>query len=304
MKRFTCAALLTIFTVQGAIAQTAEVTATPEAATEKGMDTSVVMLMFFALGLLLCVLLFLSRIFHTLRTEFYGAPVKPVSAPVVNWKKISNTLQEAVPVEEEHNVTLDHEYDGIRELDNNLPLWWKYMFYATIVFSFIYIVRYHMISGNSQEDEFKKELAMAEIAKEEYRKKNAANVDETTVTMLDASGIDAGKTIFNENCRACHGGVGEGGVGPNLTDDHWLYGGGIKNIFKSIKYGIPEKGMKAWQAELKPVQIQQLSSYIMSLRGSKPANAKEPQGDIYVDEAAPADSLKTDSVKVVVAEIK
>jgi cytochrome c oxidase cbb3-type subunit 3 len=305
IKRITSTALLAAVTLQEAVAQAGEAAVTntdPEAVTPQGMNTSGVMLLFVMLGLLLFVILFLYRIFRSLKVEFYGEDPKPAGAPA--WKKIASSMQEAVPVEQEHDIMTDHVYDGIRELDNNLPLWWRYMFYGTIVFSFIYLIRYHMGGGDLQDDEYRKELAMAEIKKEEYRKKNAANVDETTVTMMDAAGIEAGKTLFNENCRACHGGAGEGGVGPNLTDDYWLHGGGISNIFKSIKYGWPDKGMKSWQAELKPVQLQQVSSYIMNLRGSKPANAKEPQGDIYVEEDAPSDSLKSDSVKVALVEVK
>lgn len=298
--KLTYATLLLLTASQGAMAQAADAAGT----VEKGMNSTLVMLLFTMVGLLLLVLLFLSRIFHTLRTGFYGE--QPRAVPAVTWKKISATMQETVPVEEEKYIMIDHEYDGIRELDNNLPLWWRYMFYATIAFSVIYLVRYHMAGGSLQGDEYKKELADAAVQKEEYRKKHAEEVDETTVTMMDPSGISAGKTLFTENCRACHGGAGEGGIGPNLTDDHWLHGGGIKNIFKTIKYGWPDKGMKSWQAELRPLQIQQVASYIMSLHGTNPPGAKEPQGEIYKDEGAPAanDSLKADSVRTAAAEIK
>jgi cytochrome c oxidase cbb3-type subunit III len=234
---------------------------------------------------LFLVLLFLTRTFRSLDIAIYGKRVTE-KEPAMSWKNVVSTMNEAVPVEEEHSILTDHEYDGIRELDNNLPLWWRYLFYGTIAFSFIYIFRYHIFkTGDLPIAEYDKQIAQAEVDKEVMRKSNAANVDESTVVLLaDESAIAAGGKIFGDNCKACHGGAGEGGVGPNLTDEYWIHGGGIKNVFKTIKFGVPEKGMISWQAQLKPQQIQQVASYILSLQGSKPANAKAPQGDIYKDE--------------------
>jgi cytochrome c oxidase cbb3-type subunit 3 len=106
--------------------------------------------------------------------------------------------------------------------------------------------------------------------------------------MLDAGGISAAQSVYITNCAACHGQKGEGTVGPNLTDDYWLHGGKINDVFKTIKYGVPEKGMRAWQEDLSPVKIAQVSSFIKSLRGTNPPNAKEKQGELYVEEGAPA----------------
>ena len=180
-------------------------------------------------------------------------------------------------------VMTDHEYDGIRELDNNLPPWWKYGFYFTIVFAVIYLINYHVTrTAPLQLQEYKQEMAEAEVSKSKQLKTESAGVDENTVTELnDPALIASGLEIFKGNCASCHGQNGEGGVGPNLTDEYWLHGGGIKNVFKVIKYGVPEKGMISWQQSLKPEAIQKVASYILTLHGSKPANAKEPQGEIW-----------------------
>ncbi|MBS1600863.1 MAG: c-type cytochrome [Bacteroidetes bacterium] len=209
------------------------------------------------------------------------------------WDKINSFK----PVEQEVTIDLGHDYDGIRELDNRLPPWWLYGFYCTIIFAGIYLWRYHVshtapLSG----EEFQIAMQQASLQREAYLKKAANNVDETTVKFLsDGNDLASGKTIFETTCFPCHGKFGEGGVGPNLTDDYWLHGGDIKDIFKTIKYGWPEKGMKSWKDDYSPVQIAQLSSYIKSLHGSNPANAKAPQGT--VDIISDSTSNKKDSVK-------
>jgi cytochrome c oxidase cbb3-type subunit 3 len=217
--------------------------------------------------------------------------------PLFDFAKISTTLNDAIPLEREAEIMTDHEYDGIRELDNNLPPRWKYGFYLTIIIGIVYLFDYHVTrSSPLQLAEYENELAEAALAKEEYLKTVADKVDENSVTvMIAAADVTAGQTLYKANCVACHGQAGEGGVGPNLTDDYWIHGGGIKNIFKTIKYGVPAKGMISWQAQLKPVDMQQISSFIMSLKGTKPAGGKEPQGDLYVEEGLKTDSTKTDT---------
>lgn len=198
------------------------------------------------------------------------------------------SLSEAVPVEQEDEIMLEHEYDGIRELDNKLPPWWLYMFYASIVFSVVYMAYYQFTPGNTQLDEYEAELAEAAKQKEAYLATAGANVDENTATLLTGAAIENGKKTFESLCVACHGASGgssPNGVGPNLTDEYWIHGGGIKNIFKVIKYGVPAKGMIAWESQLTPVQIQEVASYIVTLEGTNPPNAKEPQGEIWTEGA-------------------
>jgi cytochrome c oxidase cbb3-type subunit 3 len=219
-----------------------------------------------------------------------GAGKKP---RVSIWDKM-NKLK---PIEQEEQIDLGHEYDGIRELDNRLPPWWIYGFYISIFFAVIYLWRYHVshtapLSG----EELQIAMAKAEEQKAQYLKKSANNVDENTVKVLtEAAEIASGEKVFVQNCSACHGKVGEGIVGPNLTDDYWLHGGSIKDVFKSIKYGWPEKGMRSWKDDLSPVQIAQVSSYISSIHGTNPPNAKAQQGELYKEEGS-GSTNQTDSM--------
>ena len=191
------------------------------------------------------------------------------------------------PIEEEGEIILDHNYDGIKELDNNLPPWWLYAFYASIVFAVIYNVRYDILDGPDQADEIAAEYADANKAIEEYKKTAKDLVDFETVTLLtDASDMDAGKKIFEANCVACHLADGGGGIGPNLTDENWILGGGIKNVFKTISEGGRDgKGMISWKSTLKPSEMQQVGSYLLTFQGTTPANPKAPEGDIWKDES-------------------
>lgn len=197
------------------------------------------------------------------------------------WERI-NKFQ---PIEHEAQIDTGHSYDGIRELNNVTPPWFKIAFTASIVFAVIYLWRYEVSgSGLSQIEEYEREVAIARAKQEEYLKKQANKVDETNVTMLDAAGIAAGAKLYATNCTACHGDKGQGGVGPNLTDKYWLHGGSLSDIFKSIKYGWPAQGMKSWKDDFSPVQIAQLTSYIKSIQNTNPPGAKEPQGEEYIDE--------------------
>lgn len=193
------------------------------------------------------------------------------------WKKIND----AKPLEEEDAILLDHDYDGIKELDNNLPPWWKYGFYFTILFGIGYMLHFHVFkTGKLQIAEYNDEMEKARIQVEEYRLLAANNVDETNVEMLSSEEeLKMGSEIFRQYCISCHGNAGEGNVGPNLTDDYWLHGNDIKEIFKVIKEGVPQKGMISWKQQLSPKQIQEVSSYIKTLQGTNPPNPKEPQGE-------------------------
>lgn len=190
------------------------------------------------------------------------------------------------PLAEEKDLEMDHDYDGIKELDNKLPPWWLYSFYATIVFAVGYMAYYHILDGDSQVQEYEKEMAAAQIAMDEYRNNNPDLVNAGNVIALtEISEIEKGKAIYQINCMACHAGDGGGGIGPNLVDDHWILGGGIKNIFQVVSEGgRAGKGMIAWKSTLNPLEIQQVSSYILSLKGTTPASPKDPEGDIWIEE--------------------
>jgi cytochrome c oxidase cbb3-type subunit 3 len=204
------------------------------------------------------------------------------------YKKLKSKLVNGDSDVDEGQLLLDHDYDGIKELDNNLPPWWVYLFYACVVFAFVYMVRYEVLGADNQEMELKKEIAEAKIEVAEYMKTAPDLMDEKTVTLLtDAADLAAGKEIYTTNCAACHRADGGGQIGPNLTDNQWILGGGIKNLFHTITNGGRDgKGMIAWKGTLKPKEIQKVASYILSLQGSNPAAAKAAEGEVWVDETA------------------
>lgn len=256
---------------------------------------------YFMLGVIILEIIFLASILVTLNQLLRSektAPETVIAKP--KEKTILEKLNASVEVEREEEIMLTHNYDGIRELDNDLPPWWKYGFYLTVVVAVVYLIHYHIAgTGDLQLAEYNKEVEKARIEIAEYMKNAAGNVDETTVKIMEGADVAAGRQLFVSTCAACHGKLGEGGVGPNLTDAYWLHGGGISDIFKSIKYGWADKGMKSWKEDLSPVQIAQVSSFIKTLYGTNPPNGKAPQGEMYKD-VQQSDSLSTgtDSTKV------
>lgn len=238
---------------------------------------------------LIILLGLLYNLMFLLRTEKAAVYREPKR---IDWSRYWNMLNRFRPVKEEAEIDLGHDYDGIRELDNRLPPWWLYGFYACIVFAAVYLWQ-HEISHTapSSQEEFAAAMQKGEEEKRAYLEHAASQVDENTVKLLtDEASLSSGKAIFTTVCAACHAADGGGIVGPNLTDDYWLHGGSLKDVFKTIKYGWQEKGMKSWKDDYTPVQIAQLASYVKSLHGKKPATPKEPQGELYKEPAA------TDSV--------
>ena len=226
--------------------------------------------------ILLGVVFYLRNMFNQF-IEMVRPPQKQVES--VSLKKINALLTDAVAIEEEHTILMQHEYDGIRELDNNLPPWWVWGFFATIFFAIVYLFNYHVFkSSDLQYKAYDKEMAQAKKDIDAYLSKMAMNVDETNATLLtDQGALSSGKALFDANCVVCHNPKGEGNIGPNLTDDSWIYGPDVKDLFKTIKYGTPN-GMPEHQSKLNPVQLQQVASYILSLPYTK---GKEPQGKEY-----------------------
>lgn len=216
--------------------------------------------------------------------------------------KLSKTFNKGVPIEREKDVMLDHDFDGIRELNNSVPPWFNWLFYGTIIIGIVYMINYHVIgSGQVMVDEYLNEVKIANDKREELIR-TGAFINENTVTLLsDAADLDKGKQIYTTNCLQCHGPDGGGIVGPNLTDKNWIHGGGIKNVFKIVTEGVPAKGMVSWKTLLTPKQIQQVSSYVLTFQGTTPVTGKPPEGEIWIDTESTAgqDSLKgKDTAKV------
>ena len=193
-------------------------------------------------------------------------------------KKINQVLTDVVPIEEEHTILMHHEYDGIRELDNNLPPWWVWGFVITIITAVIYLFNYHVFeTGDLQYKAYDKEIKKADAEVKAYLSKMAMNVDESNVTLMkDAADLSKGKALFETNCVTCHNPKGEGNIGPNLTDKNWIYGFDIKDVFKTVKNGTPN-GMPEHNSKFNPVQIQQVASFVLSLPDAK---GKAAQGEI------------------------
>lgn len=243
--------------------------------------------------ILVQVLMLLRKISNPQNATEPKEDLRGESAPLFSarwWQRWSGF---GVQLQDEQRILIKgHDYDGIHELDNRMPPWLAFLFQGTIVFAVIYLIIYHLTGiGDLPMAELEKETQIVEAKKTAFLEKAAAKINENSVTLLtDAKTLEEGKAIFTANCAACHAADGGGTVGPNLTDEYWLHGGGIKNVFKTIKYGVPEKGMISWEKQLNPLKMQQVSSYIVSLKGSKPATPKAPQGEIYKEEAAAADS--------------
>lgn len=238
---------------------------------------------------MLVILVELTVIFVLVRVQIkLLKAAKPVEEEIAKipftWARFLEKLGANKATDDVESLDLNHDYDGIRELDNNIPKWWQMAFAGTVLIGIIYLFRM-FVTGTllDQESELARDQKIAAIKMTEYLKNAANNIDENSVTMLDASGIAQGAEIYAKNCVACHGSVGEGGIGPNLTDEYWIHNGGLKDIFYSIKYGWAEKGMKSWKDDFSPVQIAQLTSYIKSLAGTNPPNAKEKEGTLYQD---------------------
>ncbi|RNL56148.1 cytochrome C [Pedobacter jejuensis] len=207
---------------------------------------------------------------------------------------IWNKLLSLKPIEEEHNLVIDHSYDGIKELNNPVPAWFNFLFFGTMVFAAGYLFYYHIGGyGDLQDKEYANEIAKAEIEKAAYLEKSANTIDENSVKFDNtAIVLEDGKTIFNTNCVVCHGDKGQGIIGPNLTDEYWIHGGGVSNVFKTIKYGVPAKGMISWEKNLNPKQISAVSNYILSLNGTNPPGAKAKQGEKYEDKDVEDSEMK------------
>jgi cytochrome c oxidase cbb3-type subunit 3 len=235
----------------------------------------------------LIVILFIVSYINRIKAELMPEKIKSKKPFLIMewWKRMDKKIfTAAIPIEKEKDIQLDHDYDGIRELDNSLPPWWKWGFVVTIIAGAFYLMNFHVLgSGQNPTEEYESELEFARIKMEAYAAKNKDKIDENNVPMADAGGIAAGRKIFEQACWACHGKLGEGGAGPNLTDDYWIHKGSLSDIYQSIKIGYPEKGMQAWQKQYTPKVISEIASYIKSIHGTNPPNGKAPQGEVFAE---------------------
>lgn len=219
------------------------------------------------------------------------------------WERIWQGANNFVPVEKEATILLDHNYDGIRELDNHLPPWWTYLFIGTIIWSVIYFFAYHVTDSLPLSIvEYDTEVA---VANDQIRKRKAAapgiQIDENNVlATMDANDLKDGKSTFTSICASCHRADGGGDIGPNLTDDYWKHGGSMTDVYKVIKNGVTGTNMVAWGGTMSAEKMRNVSSYLLTLIGTNPVNGKKPEGTLFKSEplTPKTDSLKIDSVKV------
>ena len=228
---------------------------------------------------LLGIFLYMKSVMNNMVNTYYPeiAEAKEAAVAAKKQSKVSNILTAAVPIEEEKSILLDHDYDGIQELDNHLPPWWLWSFYASIVFAFYWMITHHVL--NSSPDTataYEIEMVEADAAVAAYLERMGDQVDETTVTMMESeSDLADGAKIYQQICATCHLDKGQGETGPNLTDEYWMSGNTIQDIFSLVKYG-NKNGMPSQQDALSPRDMQKVSSYILTMPY---AEGKEAQGE-------------------------
>lgn len=185
----------------------------------------------------------------------------------------------------EEALLLNHNYDGIHELDHPLPKWWVWKFYATIVFSIFYVGYYMMGPGPTPTQELSVQLEKIEALKPKASGSTSEELQALTFASTDANSLSLGKEVYTGKCAMCHGDLGQGVIGPNLADNYWIHGkGDLVSIAELLKVGVLEKGMPAWVEVLKPEELIQVAAYAFSLQGTNPPGAKPPQGELVPKE--------------------
>ena len=281
--------LLACFMITGLSSSAQDTEKVAAAANYGGLSATTFWILMVVLFIEIATIAFLVFMIQRVQAELDPQTAQTQSSLATWWKKVDKKLfTKAVPVEREKDILIDHDYDGIRELDNSLPPWWKYGFYLTIAASAVYLFHFHVLgSGKDPHQEYIYEMERATAEVQAFKDKDPGKIDEKDLKMPDAAGVAAGAAIFNTSCWSCHGKQLEGGAGPNLTDRYWLHKGSLTDIYMSIKHGYPEKGMQAWEKNYSPKEINQLAGYIKSMAGSNPPNAKLPEGDLFIDDASP-----------------
>jgi cytochrome c oxidase cbb3-type subunit 3 len=169
----------------------------------------------------------------------------------------------------------DHDYDGIQEYDNPLPMWWLATFLGAVIFGYIYWLHYLSGSGPTLLEEFHADMAAVQQLQAKQKMLRPAD-------SLPAAGADEslGRSVFQSKCAVCHGPELQGSIGPNLTDDYWLYGqGALPDISRVVREGVPDKGMPAWESLLNANELNSVSAFVASASGTHPPNPKPPQGN-------------------------
>jgi cytochrome c oxidase cbb3-type subunit 3 len=238
-----------------------------------------------SLFVLTIVLIYMGTLYHNIgKSYFPGAYVPRKKKERKQESEVMKALTDVVPIEEEHTILMDHEYDGIRELDNNLPPWWKYGFYFTILWGLVYFAHYHIMElGELSDEEYRSELIQAEKERKAYLETAGDLITADNVQYsVDAVSIAQGESIYTANCKTCHGANAQGDAGPNLTDKYWKNGGDIKSIYTIVNNG--KGGMPKWGGRLSAKDIRNVISYVHTLKGTNPANAKEPEGELFEGE--------------------
>lgn len=276
----------------------AQTNPSPSGETDMNLYNTIMMIIFF---------LILNAIFIPLLRN--GNPVNQITVLAEKKQtaigKLKDKLSGLQPIEKESSLMLEGNYDGIQELNNSIPPWFNILFYGTIIIAIIYLLNYHVFnSGKLPLQEYFDEVYAADLKRDELIR-TGAFINENTVELLtDNESVKTGKQIFTANCVTCHGDNGQGTVGPNLTDEYWIHGGGIKNVFKTIKYGVPAKGMIVWMNQFNPKMIQQVASYVITLNGTNPPGGKSPEGEKFTVSNSDSLNSKKDSAKSGSANLK
>jgi cytochrome c oxidase cbb3-type subunit 3 len=294
MKKFLLAAVGLLISITGF---------SQEAAPSDSMTTLYVVgaLVLIVLLLVIGVAIVLLRTHNMLVDQTLKERAKTLGVAYVPppslWSKLSQKLNASVPIEQEKDIDLGHSYDGIRELDNHLPPWWKWLFYGTIAWSFVYLVVFHISSSLPLSiEEYQIEVAAAEVEKKRFlasQPQLAIDLDKLEYTQ-DAEILARGEKVYAINCVPCHRNDGGGNtIGPNLTDNYWIHGGTVKNVYSTVSDGFVEKGMPAWGKTMSQGDVRDVTFFVLSLQGTSPANAKAPQGDLMEQKVI----QKSDSIK-------
>jgi cytochrome c oxidase cbb3-type subunit 3 len=262
-----------------------------------GFTFIVLLLVLFSLIYLLRVINILGQKAAREKAEKLGLVYQPEPS---FFKTFWNRINGFVPAEKEATLVLDHDYDGIKELDNHLPPWWKLLFYASIIWGVGYLLVYHVFNSLPlSTGEYENELSIAASQLEQSKAANKGpKIDETNIEVTtDPTLLENGKSTFLNTCSSCHRRDGGGDIGPNLTDQYWKHGGSAKNVFHVVTNGVPGTNMVAWGGSMSPEAIRNVVSYVLTLQGSNPANPKKPEGELFKPElkTTKADTVKTKS---------